>query len=147
MPDRIDNGKTEDAKDKAAEEVKVKIPIDAEQVLKPKRRAKRSKRKRAPRTGTNSKVARASRRAVGNTAFPKHPISACLRIPKAMLEKNAGKESNYKAAANYAGLATTGSVGVEISSALKYGLLEKPDTGMIRPTELLRRIVRPQNPQ
>ena len=67
-------------------------------------------------------------------------------IPKAMLEKNAGKESSYRAAANYAGLAYNGNIGVEISSAIKYGLLEKPDKGMVRPSELLRRIVRPQTP-
>src|SRR5262249_11334051 len=40
----------------------------------------------------------------------------------------------------------TGQIGVEISSARKYGLLEPVGTGQIRPTELVRRVVRPQKP-
>lgn len=100
-----------------------------------KKALKKKKRKSRPKKAKG---------AVGTTAFPKHSILACLRIPKAILEKNAGKECNYKAASKFAGLAYSGDIGVEISSATKYGLLERPNTGMVKPTELLRRIVRPK---
>ena len=142
MADPSDNGKTTDVKEKGTEQVKVEIPIDTKQILKKAPRKKRkAKRKRSSGQASDGKA-----RTTANTAFPKHSILACLRIPKAMLEKNAGKESTYRAAANYAGLAYNGDIGVEISSAIKYSLLEKPDTGLIKPTELLRRIVRPQSP-
>jgi hypothetical protein len=38
-------------------------------------------------------------------------------------------------------------VGVEISSAIKYGLLERPSPGKIKPTDLARKIIRPQQPK
>jgi hypothetical protein len=102
------------------------------------RRARRKGRKR------RSKEAGAIQRGKKQINFPKHSILNCLRIPQAILEQNAGKECTYREAAKFAGLGYTGEVGVEISSALKYGLLERVGTGTIRPTELTRRIVRPQ---
>jgi hypothetical protein len=69
----------------------------------------------------------------------------CLRIPQAILEQNAGKECTVGEAARFAKLSTTGAVGVEISSASKFGLLERPGPGTVRPTDLVRRIVRPQS--
>lgn len=81
-----------------------------------------------------------------NVSFPKHTISKCLRIPQAVLEQNAGKECTYHEAAHFAGLGYTGQIGVEISSAIKYGLFERPAPKKIRPTDLVRRIVRPQQP-
>jgi hypothetical protein len=103
------------------------------------KKAKKSKRKGKP-----SADDRKSKTAP--LAFPKHSVLACLRIPQAILEQNAGKECNYKEAARFAGLGYTGDIGVEISSALKYGLLERAGTGLIKPTDLTRRIVRPQSP-
>lgn len=35
---------------------------------------------------------------------------------------------------------------VEISSALKHGLLERPSAGKIKPTDIIRRIIEPQTP-
>jgi hypothetical protein len=77
-------------------------------------------------------------------AFPKHSITECLRIPQAILEQNAGKECTDREAAQFAGVGYTGLIGVEISSALKYGMLERPSTGKVKPTDVTRRIVRPQ---
>jgi len=79
-------------------------------------------------------------------AFPKHSISKCLRIPQAILEQNAGKECSDREAAKFAGVTWTGPIGVEISSASKFGLLERPAPGTVKPTDLTRRIVRPQKP-
>ncbi len=85
-------------------------------------------------------------KSTAHISFPKHAISKCVRIPQAILEQNAGKECTYREAAKFAGLGYTGQVGVEISSARKYGLLEPVGTGKVKPTELVRRIVRPQKP-
>ncbi len=92
------------------------------------------------------KRARKARGATTHVAFPKHAISQCLRIPEAVLEQNAGKECTYREAAKFAGIGYTGQIGVEISSALKYGLFERTAPGKIKPTDLVRRIVRPQSP-
>ena len=63
-----------------------------------------------------------------------------------MLENNAGKECTDREAAKFAGLGWSGQIGVEISSALKYGLFQRPSSGKVEPTEVTRRIVRPQKP-
>jgi hypothetical protein len=98
-----------------------------------------------------AKSRRGKRRAAGaaktqTLAFPKHTISECLRIPRAILEQNAGKECTDREAAKFAGIGYTGDVAVEISSGIKYGLLERPAPGTVRPTDVTRRIVRPQKP-
>jgi hypothetical protein len=78
--------------------------------------------------------------------FPKHSILKALRIPQAVLENNAGRDCKDREAANFAGVGWSGPVGVEISSALKYGLFQRPSPGRVEPTDLTRRIVRPQKP-
>jgi hypothetical protein len=103
-------------------------------------------KRRKPRKVRARKIKRASENSTANVSFPKHPISKCVRIPQAILEQNAGKECTYREAAKFAGIGYTGQIGVEISSARKYGLLEPVGTGQIKPTELVRRIVRPQKP-
>ncbi len=104
-----------------------------------------------PEKATEHKKSRSRRRkrggggrSVAHLSFPKHAISKCLRIPQAVLEQNAGKECSDREAAKFANVGYTGVIGVEISSALKYGLLERPASGTVKPTELIRRIVRPQ---
>jgi hypothetical protein len=79
-------------------------------------------------------------------AFPKHSIAKCLRIPQAILEQNAGKECTAREAVKFAGIGWSGQIIVEISSALKFGLLERPAPRTVKPTDLTRRIVRPQKP-
>ena len=80
----------------------------------------------------------------GPLGFPKHPILKCLRMPQAVLENNAGKECTDREAAKFAGLGWTGPVTVEISSAIKYGLFERPSPGYVKPTDITRRILKPQ---
>ncbi len=79
-------------------------------------------------------------------AFPKHSILKALRIPQAVLENNAGRDCTDREAAKFAGIGWSGPIGVEISSALKYGLFHRPSPGRVEPTDLTRRIVRPQKP-
>ena len=85
---------------------------------------KRSSRRRKSRGG----------RSTARLSFPKHAISKCLRIPQAILDQNAGNQCTDKEAAKFAGMVYTGPVGVEISSAIKYGLLERPAPGTVKPT-------------
>jgi hypothetical protein len=103
---------------------------------------------RAQKTKTGKRRGKVARRkpGAGKLGFPKHSILKCLRIPQAILEQNAGKPCTDRDAARFAGMGYTGALGVEISSALKYGLLERPEPGTVKPTDITRKIVRPQKP-
>jgi len=107
-----------------------------------KRKRKRARRKKKKPDAAGG----AARRTAGPLAYPKHPIMGCLRIPRAVLENNAGKDCTDREAANFAGVGWGGPTAVEISSALKYGLFKRPSPGKVEPTETTRRIARPQAP-
>lgn len=77
--------------------------------------------------------------------FPRHTIEQALRIPRAIADQNAGKECTPKEAAAFLGAKASGPFGVEVASAIKYGFLERPTKGKIRPTELVKKIIRPQD--
>ena len=47
-------------------------------------------------------------------------------------------------AAKFAGIGWSGQIQVEISSAIKYGLFSRPSAGRVEPTDITRRIARPQ---
>jgi hypothetical protein len=72
--------------------------------------------------------------------YPQHSVERALRIPKAILEQNAGKSCTPEEAAGYLGVGSKGPFAVEIASATKYGFLERPEAGKIQPTDLARRI-------
>ena len=82
----------------------------------------------------------------GVSAYPRHSVRKALRIPKAILEQNAGRTCTDREAAKFAGLAYHGPSRVEISSSIKYELLERPTAGNVAVTELAKKILRPQNP-
>lgn len=82
-----------------------------------------------------------------NSNYPRHSVEKVLRIPRAILEQNAGKEVTDKESASFLGINISGPYGVEISSAIKYGLIERPGPGLIKPTELSKNILRPQSPE
>jgi hypothetical protein len=77
--------------------------------------------------------------------FPRHSVEKALRIPRAVLEQNAGKECTDVEAAKFCGVnyGGSGAFGVEISSSSKYGFLERPSPGQLKVTELARKIIRP----
>ncbi|MHB1021479.1 MAG: hypothetical protein ACYC46_10425 [Acidobacteriaceae bacterium] len=80
--------------------------------------------------------------------YPRHSVEKALRIPKAILEQNAGRACTPKDAAAFLGATSAaGPFSVEISSAMKYGFLERPEAGKIEPTDLARRIIRPMSPE
>ncbi len=112
--------------------------------------AKKPTRKKA--TRKKKKTARKKAAAGSGTwgarvKYPKDPVLDCLRIPQAIIDQNAGESCTDREGAAYAKIGWTGEVSVKISSALKYGLLERPSPGQIKPTDLTRKIVRPQDPK
>jgi hypothetical protein len=107
---------------------------------KPKRRRKRTRRRRAqeklaePATGLASNAAK----------FPRHSVTKALRIPRAVLEQNAGRPCSDKEALKFAGLSYNGPGKVEVSSSIKYGFLDRPNTGTVGVTDLAKKVLRPQ---
>jgi hypothetical protein len=103
----------------------------------------KGKKKKAAKKAAKPK---ASKGKFGPIGYPKQSILKCLRMPQAVLENNAGKECTDREAAKFAGLGWTGPLAVEISSALKYKLFQRPSPGKVEPTDITRRILRPQKP-
>lgn len=97
---------------------------------------------------SKKKTAKKSTRATKHSplGFPKHSILKCLRIPQGVVENNAGKECTDREAATFAGVGWSGQIAVEISSAIKYGLFERPSPGHVKPTDITRQILKPQRP-
>jgi hypothetical protein len=79
--------------------------------------------------------------------YPRHSVERALRIPKAILDQNAGKPCTPEQAAGFLGVGSKGPFGVEIGSATKYGFLKRPEEGKIQPTDLARTILRPKTPE
>ncbi len=84
-------------------------------------------------------------RSSGNANYPRYSLERSLRIPEAIIKQNAGKECTDADSATYLGIKWSGPYSMELSSAIKYGLLERPLQGKIKPTELAKKILRPQN--
>lgn len=129
------------ADDQAQQETASQEPASQVQESPSRKRKKRRRRKKKSTARSAGGKGRTSQ-----LAFPKHALPNCLRIPAAVLEQNAGKQCRDREAARFAGVGYTGDIGVEISSAIKYGLLERPAPGTVKPTDITRRIVRPQKP-
>ncbi len=82
----------------------------------------------------------------GLSTYPRQSLEKALRIPKAILEQNAGKETSETEAAKYLGITNIkGPFMVEIASTVKYGLIERPTTGQLKPSDLAKKILRPQS--
>jgi hypothetical protein len=124
-------------------------PVVLESIVGTKQPVKKPNSKKA--TGRKKKTA-AKKAAAGGGApgarlkYPKDSVFDCLRIPQAIIEQNAGEACTDREGAGYAKIGWTGEISVEISSALKYGLLERPSPGHIKPTDLTRKVVGPQDP-
>jgi hypothetical protein len=100
--------------------------------------------KKAARAKTESKP----RVSAGPARYPRHSVEKALRIPKAIIEQNAGKACKPNEAAAFLGATSAlGPFAVEIASAKKYGFLESPEAGKIQPTDLARRIISPTTPE
>jgi hypothetical protein len=80
------------------------------------------------------------------SAFPRHRLSQCLRIPTAIIERNGGRECTDCEAAMFVGLRLSRRTRLEICSAVKYGLLERRSVGRVWPTNIARQIVMSKTP-
>ncbi|MBI5762778.1 MAG: hypothetical protein HZA51_04550 [Planctomycetes bacterium] len=78
--------------------------------------------------------------------YPRHSLPKALRIPSAILDQNAGRSCAEVKAAEYAKVGYHGPTRLEISSAIKYGLLDRPTDGEVGLTDLAKKILRPQKP-
>ncbi len=116
--------------------------ITAKQVSDVLSRSRRKKKRGRNRSSTRAKTGRSTR-----VDFPLHSLEKVLRIPKAILDQNAGRPCTVKESATFLDLGTAhGAYRSEVSSATKFGLLERPKQGRIEPSELARQILRPQRP-
>jgi hypothetical protein len=76
--------------------------------------------------------------------YPRHNVEQALRIPRAILDQNAGRACSAEEAASFVGVGLSGDFKVEISSGMKYGFLERPEPGKVRPTDRARKVLRPK---
>jgi hypothetical protein len=102
-----------------------------------------TRKKRKPKS---TAAAADSANAEARSKYPRHSLGAALRVPRAILDQNAGRECSDRDAARFSGVGYHGPFRVELSSAIKYGLLERTAPGKVGLTELARKILRPQEP-
>jgi hypothetical protein len=132
-------------KDPEGSQATEKEPATAKRAPKgPKRRRRRKKGRRAsPKAvGSTSSPKPKSGRAAD---YPRHPVRKALRIPRAILDQNAGRACTDREAAQYSGMGYHGPFAVELSSALKYGFLARPKPGTVELTDLAKTVLRPQS--
>jgi len=107
----------------------------------------RSKRNRLAKKAAKPRVVNKTAVAATQAKFPRHGVNKVLRIPKAILEQNAGKDCTDREASEFVGVGFGGPMQLEISSAIKYGFLNRPSPGRIGVTDLARKAIRPQQPE
>lgn len=109
-----------------------------------KSRGKTAKPKKKTVKQTTTK--KTKKKKAGHTPkYPRHNLERALRIPHAILEQNAGRECSEKESATFVGVKyTIGPYTLELSSAIKFGLLERPSAGRVKLTEIAKMILRPQ---
>lgn len=110
-------------------------------------RKKPTKPKRKPTKKKTGKKKVAGAKKTTTPKYPRHTVRKALRIPQAILDQNAGKSCTDREALQFAGLSYNGPARVELSSSSKYGFLERPENGHVKPTDLAKKIIRPQDPR
>lgn len=121
---------------------------EAVQAARPKPKAKAKGRKRATRKpsarkGGARKPSTKGAKQAAPAAYPRHDVIRALRVPRAIFDQAAGHPCSVTEAAKLLGITASGPFTVEVSSARKYGLLEKQG-GKVALTDRARRILRPQ---
>jgi len=130
------------AKDVSAALSKQGVEIDPRYVRRVKARAKAVK----PKGGKQIKLKKTKAKAIEPAAkYPRHNLERALRVPKAILVKNAGRECTQQESASFAGVSyNKGPYVVELSSASKFGLLDR-SSGKVRLTDLAKTILHPHD--
>src|SRR5215218_8103582 len=82
-------------------------------------------KKKAPKRKPKRKIAdgKKGRTTHERAKFPRHSVEKALRIPRAIIEQNAGKDCTDRESAKFVGVGFAGPYAVEISPAIKYGFL------------------------
>ncbi len=107
---------------------------------------KKAKKKPIKKVTTKKKASSSGGRSRIN--YPRHNIMDSLRIPKAILDQNAGKICTDDQAAGFLGLKSAkGPTAVEISSGIKYKFLSRPESKKLEVTDLGRSVLRPKSPE
>ncbi len=132
---RAKNATIAEALRKDGVEVNTAYVANVKHKKKAARRTKSSKKKRRQGAGAAPQ---------GKFNYPRHSLDKVLRIPKGILEQNAGKECTVRDAARFLSIKYSGPFSSEISSAIKFGLLERPSTGKVAVSDLAKQILRPQ---
>lgn len=109
---------------------------------------KPAKGKATTKTAATKKTARTGSAAKDKSPpakYPRHSVEKSLRIPKAILDQNAGKSCTVKEAAAFVGVGDAGPFQTEVSSGIKYGFLDRPVAGQVQVTDRAKQILRPQD--
>jgi hypothetical protein len=107
-----------------------------------KKRAGKKKPKKAKRSAKGKTPSASS----STAKFPRHSVDKALRIPRSIIDQNAGHECTEAESAAFVGVGYNGPFRVEVSSSIKYGFLERPSAGRIAVTDRARQAIRPQKP-
>lgn len=126
-----------DSRPKATGQASQSQPTSSQPRSKPTTRRKT----RAKRTTKATKSARTVPAPVAK--FPRHAVERALRIPRAILDQNAGHETTPAEAARFLGGKVSGEFRVEISSGKKYGFLVSQGDKLAL-TDRAKRALRPQ---
>jgi len=87
-----------------------------------------------------------SKRKPSQPKYPHYSLEKALRIPRAILDQNAGKECTDKESAGFVGIKyNKGPYLVELNAAIRFGLLERPQKDHVVVSEIAKRILRPQD--
>lgn len=104
-----------------------------------------AKKKAIKKKGSKKGIAKRVSASISSN-YPRHSLTKALRIPRAIIEQNAGKECSEADSSKFLGVGYNGPYQLEISSALKYGIIQRVSPRQIIPTELSKKIIRPQSP-
>ena len=135
----------------AAEELPADVPAvvggSSNRDVRPVARKIRAKKRPAKKVAAGKGVgpSRLAAQAAQQAKYPRHAVEKALRIPKAIIDQNAGKPTTTAQAAKYTtGGSANGPFKVEVSSSKKYGFL-RSEGGSLVPEERARRILYPQS--
>jgi hypothetical protein len=128
------------------EESDVTKESDEQNTSSKKQSSKSKKSRKSSRKKSTTKASRPSAQSY-QAKYPRYAVDRALRVPRAILEQNAGKECSDREAAGFLGVKLSGPFQVEINAALKYGFLERPSPGRLKLSDLGRKVLRPQEPR